>query len=225
MSFTRILWKFKNRKNQLIWIFSLIQVLRWNHGDESQSPSAVLSWWGGDGIVSWHRSSAILLVMAKSVQRTLTCPCITSLSVTSHKSQTPPGSMPLCRPRSDLCRPFWFPNAAARQRASDANVRIFIGISLSIMFIIFESRSNLTVSVSVNTVPAITREPLETCRVICRQHLICPQSLHVRKSSSLSLLVKSFGADFNRHKFSENFWLNFVVSETRRACGRSTGLR
>ena len=95
--------------------------------------------------------------------------------------QTPPGSMPLCRPRSDLCRPFWFPNAAARQRASDANVQIVIGISLSVMFIIFESWSSLTVSVSVNTVPAITREPLETCRVIwCRPHLICPQSLHVR---------------------------------------------
>ena len=57
-------------EDQLISIFSLIQVLRRNHGDESQPPSAVLSWWGGP----------------KSVQRTLTCPCITSLSVTSHKS-------------------------------------------------------------------------------------------------------------------------------------------
>ena len=34
--------------------------MRRNHRDESQPPSAVLSWWGGDGTVSLHRSSAIL---------------------------------------------------------------------------------------------------------------------------------------------------------------------
>ena len=184
MSFTRILWKFWNRKTS--WFGYLpdsgVALESWGWIAASISRSQLVRRGWDCQLTSQLRNSLRQLVMAKSVQCTLTCLCITSLSVTSHKSQTPPGSMPLCRPRSDLCRPFWFPNAAARQRASDANVQIFIQISLSVMFIIFESWSNLTVSVSVTTVPAITREPLETCRVIwCRPHLICPQSLHVRK--------------------------------------------
>ena len=44
------------------------------------------------------------------------------------------------------------------------------------------------------------REPFETCCVSLCQHLICPQTLHVRQKSSLSSLLVQVLADFNRQK-------------------------
>ena len=44
------------------------------------------------------------------------------------------------------------------------------------------------------------QEPFETCRVSVCQHLICPQTFHVRQESSLSSLLVQVLADFNRHK-------------------------